>query len=123
MILIQAIRNAMVNDLVIPNVADLAAVPNGKPGRPSKSLNLDQALAVLEAAKGERLWPYVAVSMLGGVRTEEARALRWSEVDREGGTVAVYRSVRRTLETKTEKSRRDLYRLSETLISSGNSGD
>ncbi len=45
---------------------------------PSRSLNLEQALAVLDAAKGARLWPYVALSMLGGVRTEEARALRWS---------------------------------------------
>jgi integrase len=106
MILIQAIRNAMVNDLVVRNVADLAAVPAGKAGRPSRSLNLEQALAVPDTAKGERLWPYVAVSMLGGIRTEEARALRWSEVDLEAGTVAVYRSVRRTGETKTEKSRR-----------------
>jgi len=106
MILIQAIRNAMVNDLVVRNVADLATVPTGKPGRPSKSLNLDQALSVLDAAKGERLWPYVAVSMLGGIRTEEARALRWSQVDLEAGTVAIYRSVRPTGETKTEKSRR-----------------
>jgi integrase len=106
MILIQAVRNAMVNDLVVRNIAELAAVPAGEPGRPSRSLNLDQALAVLDAAKGERLWPYVAVSMLGGIRTEEARALRWSEVDLEAGTVAVYRSVRRTGETKTEKSRR-----------------
>jgi integrase len=72
----------MVNDLVVRNVADLAAVPAGKPGRPSRSLNLEQALAVLDAAKGERLWPYVAVSMLGGIRTAEARALRWSEVDK-----------------------------------------
>ena len=47
MILSQAIRNAMVNDLVVPNVADLAAVPTG----------------------------------------EEVRALRWSEVDLEAGTV------------------------------------
>jgi integrase len=84
MILIQAIRNAMVNDLVV---------------------NLEQALAVPDAAKGERLWPHVAVSMLG-VRTEEARALRWSEADPEAGAVAVYRPVRRTGETKTEKSRR-----------------
>ena len=96
----------MVNDLVVRNVADPAAVPAGKPGRPSQSLTLDQALAVLDAAKGERLWPYVAVSMLGGIRTEEACALRWSEVDLVAGTVAVYRSVRRTGETKTEKSRR-----------------
>ena len=73
MILIQAIRDAMVNDLVVRNVADLAAIPTGKPGRPSGSLNLEQALAVLDAAKGERLWPYVAASMFGGIRTEEAR--------------------------------------------------
>ena len=79
--------------------------PESRDGR-LKSLNLEQALAVLDAAKGARLWPYVAVSMLGGIRTEEARALRWSEVDLEAGTVAVYRPVRRTGETKTEKSRR-----------------
>ena len=41
---------------------------------------------MLDAAGGERLWPYVAVSMLGGIRTEEARALRWSELDLEAGT-------------------------------------
>ena len=35
----------------------------------------------LHAAKGERLSPSVAVSKLGGIRTEESRALRWSEVD------------------------------------------
>ena len=45
MILIQAIRNAMVNDLVVRNVADLTAVPAGKPGRPSRSLDLEQARA------------------------------------------------------------------------------
>jgi integrase len=106
MILIQATRNAMANDLVMRNVADLAAVPTGKRGRPPRSLNMEQALAVLDAAKGERLWPYVAVSMLGGIRTEEARALCWPEVDLEAVTVAVYRSARRTGATKTEKSRR-----------------
>ena len=61
---------------------------------------------MLDAAKGERLRPYVEASMLSGIRTEEARALRWSEVDLELGTVAVYRSVRRTGEIRIEKSRR-----------------
>ena len=69
MILIQAIRNAMVNDLVVRNVADPAAAPAAKPGQQSRSLTLEQALAVLDAAKGERLWPYVAVSMIGDIRT------------------------------------------------------
>src|SRR6202035_3641994 len=52
------------------------------------------------------LWAYVAVSLLGGLRTEEARALRSSEVDLEAGTVAGYRSVRFGGDTKTEESRR-----------------
>jgi len=72
----------------------------------AKALTLEQALALLEAAKTHRLWAYVSVSLLGGLRTEEARALRWSEVDLEAGTVAVYRSVRFGGDTKTEKSRR-----------------
>jgi hypothetical protein len=43
MILIQSIRNAMVNDLVVRNVAELAAVPAGQPGRPPVSLNRAEA--------------------------------------------------------------------------------
>jgi integrase len=121
MILIQATRNAMVNDLVVRNVADLAAVPTGKPGRPSRSLNLEQALAVLDAAKGERLWPYVAVSMLGGIRTEQAWALRWSEVDLEAGPVAVCRSVRRT--GRPRPSRGGPMYATDVRMSSRNRGD
>jgi len=34
--------------------------------------------------------------MLSGIRTEDARAPRWREVDPDAGTVAVDRSVRRT---------------------------
>jgi len=97
MILIQASRNAMVSNLVLRNVADLAAVPTGKPGRPSGSLTLEQALAVLDAAKGERLWPCVAASMSGGIRTGEPRAARWSQVDLEAGTKLTVRLPRSVL--------------------------
>jgi integrase len=50
----------------------------------------------------------VVVSLLAGIRTEEARALTWAEVDLDAGTVAVYRSVRAKGDTKTRKSRRVL---------------
>jgi hypothetical protein len=46
MILIQAIRNAMVNDPVVPNVADLTTVPAEQPGRPSGSFDVEQAPTV-----------------------------------------------------------------------------
>jgi integrase len=81
---------------------------------------------MLEQAAASRLHAYVVVSLLTGIRTEEARALRWSRVvawvDRErqwrpvteGGfdherfAIYVWRSVRANGDTKTEKSRRTL---------------
>jgi integrase len=63
------------------------------------------------------MYTYIVPSLLCGVRTEEARALRWQHVDLDGDLaasphvpphVAVWRSVRVHGETKTERSRRTL---------------
>jgi integrase len=43
-----------------------------------------------------------------GIRTEEARALRWDHVDLDAASIAVWRSVRLGRDTKTSKSRRTL---------------
>ncbi len=60
---------------------------------------------------------YIALSLLAGIRTEEARALHWAHVDLDGDPaasppvpphIAVWRSVRAHGETKTERSRRTL---------------
>ncbi len=107
-ILQRAIRHAQKRDKVKRNVADLVDIPDGQEGRPSKALNLDQAEAVIRAALSSPLMAYVIVCLLCGIRTEEARALRWTEVDLKEGTVAVYRAVRVKGETKTAKSRRVL---------------
>jgi integrase len=59
----------------------------------------------------------ITLSLLTGIRTEEARALRWAHVGLDGDPaarppvpphVAVWRSVRVHGETKTERSRRTL---------------
>lgn len=63
---------------------------------------------MLAAAEGSSLHAYVVLSLVAGLRTEELRSLLWSEVDLEAGTVAVYRSVRASGDTKTPKSRRVL---------------
>lgn len=108
-ILERAIRHAQARDKVRRNVASLILVPEGQEGRPSKAMTLDQAVQVLDqVASGSehRLAAYVVVSLLAGVRTEEARALTWAEVALDEGTVAVYRSVRTKGDTKTRKSRR-----------------
>ena len=130
----RAIRHAEANDLVARNVAILADTPKGQQGRPSESLTLDQAVTVITAAKtlpvmelrpglkdvrrpAELMHAYIVLSLLAGLRTEEARALRWEHVHLDGDPaarppvpphVAVWRSVRAHGETKTERSRRTL---------------
>ncbi|WP_285699997.1 site-specific integrase [Actinomadura sp. NBRC 104412] len=125
-ILKRAIRQAQARDMITRNVAELVKTPTGRTGRPSKSLTLDQATAVLEQAKSSRLHAYVVISLMTGIRTEEARALRWDHVvawvddqtgwrpvtevgfDHERFALYVWRSVRAHGDTKTEKSRRTL---------------
>jgi integrase len=130
----RVIRHAEANDLVSRNVATLVSTPKGQEGRPSRSLTLEQAVAIITAAKtlpamelrpglkdvrrpATLMHAYIVLSLLVGVRTEEARALRWEHVDLDGDPdaepaipphVAVWRSVRVHGETKTERSRRTL---------------
>jgi integrase len=125
-ILKRAIRQAEARGKVMGNVAQLVTTPIGKEGRPSKAMTLEQATAMLEQTKESRLHAYVVVSLLTGIRTEEARALRRSHVvawtddaaawvpvteagfDQERFAIYVWRSVRANGDTKTEKSRRTL---------------
>jgi integrase len=108
----------------------LVDTPKGQAGRPSKSLTLEEAVAVIAAARAPPvmelrpglkdvrrpaalMYAYIVLSLLVGVRTEEARALRWDHVDLHADApvppqVAVWRSVRVHGETKTERSRRTL---------------
>jgi integrase len=113
----RVIARAQKREKVRRNVVLLCEIPEGRPGRPSKSLTLDQAEAVLAAAEGTPMRAYIVVSLLTGVRTEELRALDWQHVDLDGKLEAdppvrphmmVWRSVREHGDTKTRKSRRSL---------------
>lgn len=127
-ILRRAVARAQARDKVKRNVVMLCDLPKGQPGRPSKSLTLDQAQAVLAAADTAnlRMRAYITLSLLTGMRTEEVRGLIWSYVvahdtDRQAWVpvteagwdhaefaVYVWRSERVTGDTKTRKSRRSL---------------
>ncbi len=113
----RSLKRAMARDEVKRNVAALCAVPTGLDGRPSKSLTLDEAKVVLNAAQDSRLNAYVVLSLLTGARTEELRALTWAHVDLDGrpdadppvpASIEVWHSVREGGDTKTQKSRRTL---------------
>jgi integrase len=125
-ILKRSIRQAQARDKITRNVAELVTTPRGKSGRPSKALTLAQATAVMKEAESSRLHAYVVLSLMIGIRTEEARALRWDHIvawDEDEGTfrsvtdagfdhdrfaLYVWRSVRAHGDTKTRKSRRTL---------------
>lgn len=118
-ILNRSVKKAQARDKVKRNVVMLAEIPEGRPGRSSKSLTLDQAEAVLKAAPGYALEAYVVLSILIGARTEELRALTWACVDLEGKfddtgkpvvppSIMVWRSARSGGDTKTRRSRRTL---------------
>ena len=128
----RAIGHAEANDLVGRNVAALVTTPKGRPGRYSKALSAAEAAALLRASRLDRavqefpgcpprppalMHAYISLCLLAGIRTEEARALRWDSVDLEGRpdanppappSVAVLRSVREHGDTKTDRSRRTL---------------
>jgi integrase len=116
-VLRRAIRWAEARDLVGRNVAALCTAPTGTAGRPSKSLDLEQARAVLAACADHALGAYVTLALLIGARNEELRALRWDHVDLTGApeaampvppSIRVWRSVRASGDTKTRLSRRTL---------------
>jgi integrase len=109
----RAIRHAQVHQRVSRNIAELIETPTGKAGRKSTAMTLAQAQALLQAAQGERIYPYVVVSLLSGIRAEETRALRWEHVHLDSKAdnvphIDVWRSVRSSGDTKTPKSRRSL---------------
>ena len=109
-VLKRAITRAQARDKVKRNVVLLCDIPQGRTGRPSKSLTLAQAEALLAAAENTSLHAYIVLSLLTGARTEELRALTWSYVDLDTDPpfIMVWRSVRAGGETKTRKSRRTL---------------
>ncbi|GGX50161.1 site-specific integrase [Streptomyces fructofermentans] len=112
-ILRRSISHAQRRGRAIRNVAELVEVPDGQAGRPSKSLSLKQGEAVLRAREGSWIHAYVVLSLLVGVRPEEARPLTWAHIHLAGSGrdkphVDVWRSVRRHGDTKTRKSRRSL---------------
>lgn len=117
-VLKRSITRAQARDKVKRNVVLLCDCPVGQEGRPSKSLTLAQAEALLVAAEESPMRGYIVVALLSGARTEELRALTWSNVDLKGDpdakpvplppNVKVWRSVRAGNDTKTRKSRRSL---------------
>jgi hypothetical protein len=69
----RSIRRAQKHDLIGRNVAELADLPDGQPGRPSRAMTEGQAAKVLKAASGT-VSGYVKVVRIGKAKTSAAHA-------------------------------------------------
>ncbi len=104
-----ALAQAVREELVARNVATLVRVPAPR-YRVGKSLTVDQVRAILDAAKGHRLYPLYLVAATTGLRRGELLGLRWQDLDLDVGTLRTEQTVQRIKgqlifsETKTEES-------------------
>lgn len=82
--------------LVTWNVATLASIPPGaKPPVLRRALSVEEATALIEAARGDeegRYYPLVVVALYCGLRPGEVTGLPWKAVDLDEGTMTVLQS-------------------------------
>ncbi|MGH9121504.1 MAG: tyrosine-type recombinase/integrase [Acidimicrobiales bacterium] len=127
-VLRRALGQAEREGLIPRNVAALSMPPRVIQPE-GRSLSIEQALSLLEAASGNRLEAGYLLMLSYGLRRGELLGLSWSDLDRSGPTLAVRRAVRRrkgargpdgtypggatvrveVAELKTRRSRRQLY--------------
>ena len=80
-ILADALRHAERRGLVARNAGALAVMPRTKPPAERRSLTPDEARALLQAAKGERLEAMVVVGLTVGLRPGELTGLLAADID------------------------------------------
>ena len=107
----KALKDAVADGLIPKNVAD-----GLKPSKPRKKeinpLNLEQAKAFLEAARGDRYEALYVLAVHYGLRQGELLGLKWADLDMNAGVLQVRRTMseardgRIEEETKSGKGRR-----------------
>jgi integrase len=112
-ILSAALTRALHEELVARNVARLVELPTWEPAEviPWSSA---EALAFLEAARPDPLYPAFVLLMLYGMRRGEVLGLRWQDVDFHGDELRIRQQLQRIQgelhlgPVKTRAGRRDL---------------
>jgi integrase len=98
-------------DFVVRNVADLVESPRVPP-RDLVVLDAGQARSFLSACRGHRLEGLFVLAITTGARSGELLGLSWDQVDLDGGTITIRRSLQELggefalAEPKTSRSRR-----------------
>jgi len=97
----QAVREGIVSR----NVAALSAPPRVR-AKEGRTLTVEQARQLLDAAAGYRFETAVVLALAYGVRRGEVLGLYWSSLDWQAGTLRVTHSVKRVRERDASSGRR-----------------
>ena len=90
-VLCEILDHAGSEERVDRNVARLSLMPAGiqPSGQKRESMTLDEARALLEAVRGERLEALFVTALMLGLRPGELLGLRWADVDLDKATIAI----------------------------------
>jgi len=88
-LLVQALNYALRQGYVGRNVAALTDGPRQQPRRESRSLTVEQARSLLQAAEGDRLEALYVLMLSTGMRPGEAFGLPWENVDLRRGRITI----------------------------------
>ncbi|MCZ7415300.1 tyrosine-type recombinase/integrase [Streptomyces sp. WMMC897] len=99
-VLRNALQNAVREELVMRNVAQLVQVPTPTYDT-GKGLSVAQARLLLKEAAEDRLYALYVLALVMGMRRGELLGLRWAAVDLERGSLIVERSLQRVDGTLT----------------------
>ena len=103
-VLRRALGQAVREGIVSRNVASLSVAPRIR-AKEGRTLTVDQARHLLDAAAGYRFEAAVVLALSYGMRRGEVLGLHWSALDWEAGTLRVTHGVRRVKERDTSAGR------------------
>ncbi len=120
-ILRQALQEAVFDEIVARNVAEVAKLPSFRRGKTARALDAQEVEAFMKAAREHRLGVLFAFVLATGLRRGEVCALKWTHLDLTKGLLPVRENItvvngKATLGTpKTESGVRDLNFAPETV--------
>ncbi|NBM20143.1 site-specific integrase [Streptomyces sp. GC420] len=93
-VLRNALQNAVREELIVRNVAQLVQVPTPSYGT-GKGLSVAEARLLLREARADRLYALYVLALVMGMRRGELLGLRWDAVNLERESLIVERSLQR----------------------------
>ncbi len=97
----RALEDAVKWGMVSRNVADAATAPK-RSSVEMATWNAEQASKVFDAAKGSEIEALLWLAIQCGLRRGELLALRWDDIDLNGGNVSIRRTLSRGASSKLE---------------------